>query len=263
MSERDLPLVSVLFATYNRPHTLVATYETFLITTDYPRERLQLVVTDDGSDDETQALIRRLDFDVYCFAPRNQGLGANLNKGLRACRGEFTLLLQDDWVCMRRPDYLRKAVAALRAFEDVGLVLLHDWGDCLGAETRRVDGADLRILAAYSPDGREEKRLYTDNPHVKRRDYHDIVGWYAEGTPMTVMENRMTAAVAAQTRFKSALLEGSGPFVHIGDRYSFNPGKRRVRLERMISAAPFGAAALRQWRSLRRSLRQWTGREGT
>jgi len=262
MTDIDLPLVSVLFVTYNRPHTLVATYETFLVTTDYPRDRLELVVTDDGSDPDVQALIRRLDFDVYCFSDVNQGLGANFNKGLRACRGDYVLTLQDDWMCMRDGRYLRQAVAVLGAFDDIGMVILRDWGEAVVAETREIDGAQVRVLTSQRPEGGRLARTYSDNPHLKRRDFHDFVGPYLEGVAMTVMENEMTERVARQTRFKSALLSGFDPFVIIGGRYSFNPGRRRTRLETMIAAAPFGSAALRGVRALRRGWRQWVGKEG-
>jgi len=262
MSDADLPLVSVVFVTYNRPHTLVATYETFLFTTDYPRERLELIVADDGSDPDVQALVKRLDFDVFCLSVVNRGLGANMNTGLRAAHGEFILLLQDDWICMSYPGYLRDAVAALRACPDVGMVVLDAWSGAITQEVRRLGNIDLRVLTAVSPDSGLRGRTYTDWPHVKRRDFHDIVGWYLEGAPMTVTENAMTDAVGRQDRYKAAILEGGAPFTHIGDRYSFNPGRRISRLETLVSAAPLGRVAIALARRLRRALRRWTGREG-
>ncbi len=262
MIEDEWPLVSVLFVTYNRPHTLVATYETFLVTTDYPRDRLELVVTDDGSEPRALDVIRELDFEVRCLAARNQGLGANINKGMRACSGEFILLMQDDWMCMRRGSYLRDAVKVLRHHPDIGIVILQDWGDSLTAERRDAEDVTLRVLAPRSPDGLIAKRTYTDNPHLKRREFHDVVGWYMEGAPMTAMENDMTRRVAAQTRFKSSLVDGENPFVHIGDRYSFNPGRRNAWIERWLASAPPGRGALGLIRRLRRAWRQWRGQEG-
>jgi len=51
---------------------------------------------------------RRFDmgFDRLFFAGRKQGLGANLNKGLRAARADYILHLEDDWICQEKMDFI-------------------------------------------------------------------------------------------------------------------------------------------------------------
>lgn len=250
------PVVSVVFITYNRVHTLVAAYETFLQGTDYPRDRLELIVSDDGSDPDVRALIDQLPFDRRCYAAENQGFGANANKGLRAACGDYVLFLQDDWIVVRRPSFLREAVRVLERWPDIGLVLLRDFGAETG-EPRSVEGTEVKVAADS-----HGAIVYSDNPHLKRGDFHDVVGWYREDAPMTVVERDMAAAVAAQGRYRTATLLGEQPFVHIGDRWSFNPGRRRVAAERLIRRLPLGAPAIDLWRTARRRLRQARGRKG-
>lgn len=255
------PLISVVFVTYNRPHTLVAAFESFLALTDYPRDRLELIVADDGSDLDAQDFVRRMDFDIHALAPRNRGLGANMNQGLRAASGELILVLQDDWLCVGPSDYLRRCASLLRAYPDIGIVLVRDWGDHATKERRASAGGDAIVLSPRDESG-APARVYTDNPHLKRRDFHEAVGSYAEGVPMTEMESRMNAAVGAQDRYRAALFPGLKPFVHIGDNYSFNPGRRRAALEQAAQRLPGGRQALRLAKSCRRWARQWRGQEG-
>lgn len=228
------PRVSVVFVTYNRPHTLVAAFESFVHGVDYPRDHLELILADDASDRVARHVINVLPFDVRCYARRNGGLGANANRGVRAASGDYVLFLQDDWMFVRRPSFLREAVAVLERWPDIGLVLLRDFGD---AADERREGAKL-----IAPG--EGRVVYSDNPHLKRRDYHEVVGWYREGTPMTITERDMVRAVEGQTRYRTAVLEGADPFVHIGERWSFNPGQRRARLEQLIRRLPLGGRVL-------------------
>lgn len=259
--DRETPLVSVVFVTYNRPYTLVAAYESFLALTDYPRERLELIVADDGSDLDVQDFVRRMKFDIHLLAPRNRGLGANMNQGVRAASGDLVLLLQDDFLCVGPGDYLRRAVSLLRAHSDIGIVLLRDWGEWASEEARSTPMGAARLLSPRDAAGRPA-RVYTDNPHLKRRDFHDAVGWYREGVAMTAMEDAMNAAVGAQSRYRSAVFPELTPFAHIGANYSFNPGRRRLAIETALSRLPGGGAGLRLAKSCRRLYRQWRGREG-
>ena len=133
-----LPKVSIVFLTYNRAHTLVATYETLLALTDYPRERLELILSDDGSDARNRQIMDCLDFDRRLISKSNAGLGANSNKGVGAASGDFILQVQDDWILTGRSDYLRRAVEVLQSMPDVGMILFRDRPDLPILERRRI-----------------------------------------------------------------------------------------------------------------------------
>jgi glycosyltransferase involved in cell wall biosynthesis len=257
-SDTNLPLISVIFVTYNRAHTLVATYETFLAFTDYPRDRLELILADDASDAYTQRILAQIPFDKRAVAARNSGLGANQNRGIRAASGDYILMMQDDWLMVGRRDYLRVALQALEENPDLGLILFRDRAELDVAEERRVAGHRLVLPALGTDDVATmgvHQGTYSDNPHLKRREFHDVIGLYQEGVPMTRMELAMSRAVAAQSRFKVASIDGFEVFRHIGDRFTFNPAERRWQLEQRIARWPGGTLALAIAKRVRRLLR--------
>jgi GT2 family glycosyltransferase len=75
----------------------------------------QVVVSDDGHDDETRAVCRGAPVDVeYVLGPM-RGLGANRNRAIAASLGDVVLFLDDD--CVLSPDFLEAAVAGMRSAE--------------------------------------------------------------------------------------------------------------------------------------------------
>ena len=242
----NMPLVSVIFLTYNRAHTLVATFESFRMRVNYPRDRLELILCDDASDSLNLGIARTLGFDKVLTSRRNQGLSANTNKGVRAASGDFILQLQDDWLLGGDPDFLKNAVAALELFPDIGMVAFRERPNLHIAETRTVAGKMFDILTPNlnSSGGISDvgNGVYTDTPHVKRRNFHDIVGYYVEGIPMTQAELAMTRSVSLDDRVRVAVLRCDEVFHHIGGSYSYNPGVKRQRLIERIQSLPGGGA---------------------
>ena len=113
MPASGYPRVSVLFITYRRVDFLRMALEAFLRNTDYPN--LEIVIADDGSGPEIQAEIRTLPANVFALLPKNRGLGANNNNGIRHCSGKYILMIQDDCECCGPSDYLRNTVQVMEA----------------------------------------------------------------------------------------------------------------------------------------------------
>jgi glycosyltransferase involved in cell wall biosynthesis len=119
----DLPLVTAVIPTYNYGHYVCAAVESALAQT-YPR--VEVVVVDDGSTDDTAARLARYGDRIrYVYQP-NQGLSAARNTGIRAANGEFVALLDsdDEW----HPERVAAQVPVMLARPEVGLV-------AAGAET--------------------------------------------------------------------------------------------------------------------------------
>ena len=240
----SLPHVSVLFVTYDRLATLEPTLESFLSKTDYPRDRLQLVVADDGSPVDVREQIAKMGFDRLAFAEKRGGIGANVNNGLAACDHDLILQLQDDWLCQGPPDYLQNAVRSLAEAPDAGMVLLNCLPRPMPVE-REVEG--LRVYRnrpaetlASVADG-----VYSDWPHLKRRAFIDSIGPYAERVKMWVAELDYCQRVNAQTQWKVADWPGVSVFEHIGEELSYNrPWKSQVVAA--VRSLP-GGARLHDW----------------
>jgi len=222
-----LPRISVVFVTYDRLETLRPTLLSFLASTDYPRDRLELVVADDGSPPEIQAEVRKLPFDKFVLSERNRGIGANVNAGIAAATSEFVLQLQDDWECVGPGDYLLRAFGVLDSFEDVGCVICRPhparvlrWQQRSSAEdgVRVLKNEPARRVAAVG-DG-----AYTDWPHLKRRAFINAIGPYKEGVKMWDCELDYVRRVNVQTRYSVADIVGLDAFRHIGAELSFNTG---------------------------------------
>jgi glycosyltransferase involved in cell wall biosynthesis len=207
MSDFEWPLVSVLFVTYKRFDMLKKTVESFRRNTDYPR--LELVIADDGSGPEIQEQIRTLSVDVFALMPKNRGLGANNNNGIRHCSGKYILMVQDDWECRGPADYLRNAVSVFEDNPRLGFI------NFAGAPhpadpAQRLEGSTEPCYLtprAYA-DGRIEYFLYSDQPHLQSRVALDAVGPYLEDRDMEKCEVDYNFRWKKQTEFLTAVFPG-------------------------------------------------------
>lgn len=112
------PLVSVILPTYNHAHYLPESIGSVL---SQSYSSLELIIIDDGSFDETQAVVQRYsDRAVRYVSQRNRGLAAARNLGVSMARGEFVAFLDADDRFL--PDHLRVSVAAFQDHTDVAFV---------------------------------------------------------------------------------------------------------------------------------------------
>jgi glycosyltransferase involved in cell wall biosynthesis len=126
----SLPLVSGIVAAYNYERYLAEALESAL-TQDYPPDRLELIVVDDGSTDGTPEIARRYAAE---FAGRiryvrqdNAGPAAATTRGLQEARGEMITLLDADdvWLASRTRllvDALLRNPAAGLAYGDMEVI---------------------------------------------------------------------------------------------------------------------------------------------
>jgi glycosyltransferase involved in cell wall biosynthesis/peptidoglycan/xylan/chitin deacetylase (PgdA/CDA1 family) len=88
----EAALVSVVIPCYNQAHFLAEAIESVLAQS-YPR--VEIVVVDDGSPDNTREVAARYP-EVRYVRQENQGLAAARNTGLRHSRGEYLVFLDAD-----------------------------------------------------------------------------------------------------------------------------------------------------------------------
>jgi glycosyltransferase involved in cell wall biosynthesis len=129
-------LVSIVTATYDRAATLPRAIGSVLAQ-DYAA--WELIVVDDGSHDDTQAVLRSYDDPRIRVVrhERNLGVAAAKNTGLDLVRGEwFTVLDSDDEIV---PDALSAMLGVTAAHPDVDAVTC----DCIDTATGRIAGEGL------------------------------------------------------------------------------------------------------------------------
>lgn len=90
-------MITVLTPTYNRSHTIERVFESLLQQTD---KRFEWLVIDDGSMDDTHALIQKLsaqaDFKVRYFHQPNAGKHVAINKGTTLAETDWIFILDSD-----------------------------------------------------------------------------------------------------------------------------------------------------------------------
>ena len=217
----EKPLISVVLIAYKRVDRLRRTVESFRRVTRYPR--LEYILSDDGSPPEIQAQMREIPFDQYLMSPRNRGLGHNQNKGVRAARGEFIFHLQDDWVCKSPPDFLEAALELFDERPDVVMIRFDEEPRRLPHETHALRSGRTARIYVNGRCTELGEYGYTDRPHIKRRSFHEQIGWYREGVPMTRMEAEIMERFDGQQALRFATIEGYAGWDHIGTDASFNP----------------------------------------
>ena len=104
-------LVSVIIPTYNRARVVVAAISSALA---QPWLQLQIIVVDDGSTDETPAILAGIP-GITVIQQQNQGVGAARNAGLRIAQGEYIASLDSDDVW--HADFLSTVLAVMREHE--------------------------------------------------------------------------------------------------------------------------------------------------
>lgn len=134
-------LVSVVLPTWNRAYVLPRAVESVLAQS-YPR--VELLVVDDGSTDDTAAVMARYGSRVRYLARANGGVAAARNTGLSAVHGEFVALLDsdDEWL----PWKLEAQLAVLREFPDAGMV----WSDMTAVDEHGKVVGERYLRTFYS-----------------------------------------------------------------------------------------------------------------
>jgi GT2 family glycosyltransferase len=160
------PNVSVIVPTFQRASTLETTLAA-LCALDYPEERLEILVIDDGSTDATPATVASFR-PVRYFRQANSGVAAARNRGASLARGEILVFVDDDIVVS--PDNVRRHLATRS-----------EYGDCIVSGDASF-AVDLRSLLESSPFGRF--RLWVEDFSKT----HHAVSWGSQGRihPLTV-----------------------------------------------------------------------------
>jgi GT2 family glycosyltransferase len=109
------PFFSIIVPTYRRPQALAECLQA-LENVDYPRERLEVIVVDDGSPGPPEAVVREYArrLPVRLVSQDHAGPAAARNRGAELAGGEFLAFVDDD--CRLSPPWLK---VMARQFRDV------------------------------------------------------------------------------------------------------------------------------------------------
>ncbi len=176
----DAPLVTVTVTTYNRAGMVIEALDSVFAQT-YPN--FEVVVVDDGSTDDTRRVIQERYGDRLTYIyQENQGPAVARNTSVRAARGEYIALMDDDDLWL--PTKLEKQMAALEEHPDCALA----YCACLQAS---ADGQNTGKIHRSTDRGRTgdnfalflRQAVITETCVILRRRAFDELGLFDEELP--------------------------------------------------------------------------------
>jgi glycosyltransferase involved in cell wall biosynthesis len=119
----DMPFVSVIIPTHTGRRDYLRQAVESIFSQSYPKDRCELIIVDDASNDGTEQLAKELQKDSplpikYIRREKNAGSAVCRQMGLEMARGEIVSSLDSD--CEAIPEWLEAGVGAFK--EGVGLV---------------------------------------------------------------------------------------------------------------------------------------------
>ncbi|MFH1839920.1 MAG: glycosyltransferase family 2 protein [Nanoarchaeota archaeon] len=108
---KEEPMVSIVVPAYNEEKNIPKIIESFN-EIDYPKEKLELIMVDDGSKDNTYAIAKSFAGErIKVFTRENSGgiKAVPLNFGIKQAKGEIIVTLDAD--TFMQPDLLKKALS--------------------------------------------------------------------------------------------------------------------------------------------------------
>jgi glycosyltransferase involved in cell wall biosynthesis len=255
--------VSLVIATYNHARFLGEALDSAVAQT---LEGVEVVVVDDGSTDDTEAVLARYGGRLRVIRQPNRGLAAARNTGLAAARGTYVSFLDADDVLM--PTKLAEQAAILDRAPTVG------WTYCdvliettaTGAEMRASErfGYGVRVLEGWLfPELIHGNFIPAIAPLV-RRTVLDAAGGFDER--LTALEDWdlwLRLSLIAEVRYSPAVLVRYR--VHPGgmseDRSRMDRNRFRV-LDKLCRARPAAVEGLgAAGRRIIADTHNWLGKE--
>jgi glycosyltransferase involved in cell wall biosynthesis len=173
---QDKPLVSIIIPTYNRAHLIGETIQSVI---DQTYAHWELIIVDDGSEDNTKEVVNRFgDTRIkYLRVERCGSLGKLRNQGIRMSNGAYIALLDSDdlWV----NEKLSFQMGLLHAHPEAVFILGNGifFGD---TEFVAPECEELFVGNIFSPLIFESRFVFLAPTFLFKREIMEQVGWMDE-----------------------------------------------------------------------------------
>jgi glycosyltransferase involved in cell wall biosynthesis len=201
----DVPLISIVLTTYNSERVVERTLKG-IVEQDFPLNRVELIVVDGGSKDNTLKIIKefverysKLFYDVKVIVhDRNYGVSKARNDGIKMSRGRYVLILDHDVVMERNVLHALYSFLSTAPSEVVGVMPL-----LVPTSSFILDKWLVKIL-----EGKITEYYTVADCILLKRDIIEVVGYYDEslGPPFTIFEEREYGARIKSKGFKIYIL---------------------------------------------------------
>jgi len=96
IKDKDLPKISLIVPAYNEEHIIAETIEK-LKKINYPKDKFEIIVIDDGSKDRTYEIAKKFESEqIKIFTKPNSGKASTLNFGIEKSKNEFIGVMDAD-----------------------------------------------------------------------------------------------------------------------------------------------------------------------
>ncbi len=168
--------ISFLITHFQRPSALEALIKS-IRTTPFSF-KYEIVVSDDCSSKENLLEIKTFNPDQLITSSNNNGLGHNLNKGIKACKGNFIVYVQEDHIVYRDLDrYLKEAT---RLLNDSAFDMIRLWRSYDFPIMPKADNLTYKIPFFTWKNFKVNCYRYSDRPFVVKSNFFDKFGYYLE-----------------------------------------------------------------------------------
>jgi glycosyltransferase involved in cell wall biosynthesis len=170
---KHMPQVSVIIPTFNCAALVKEAIESALAQT---YRDFEVIVVDDGSDDDTTSVVAQFGSDIHYLRQTNQGASAARNQGIAMSRGKYIAFLDADDVW--KPNKLAEQIPVLERDSSIGLVY-SDWAiTSENGETKASQLKDLKPASGYVFDGLVQCGFILTSGTVVRRSCLEDVGHF-------------------------------------------------------------------------------------
>ncbi|HWY80116.1 MAG TPA: glycosyltransferase family 2 protein [Candidatus Sulfotelmatobacter sp.] len=114
MNKKNNILFSIVLCTYNREKHIERCLES-LVNLDYPKNKFEIIVVDDGSTDATIEIVKKYPVTLIRHK-KNRGVAAARNTGLKNAKGKIYICFDDD--CFAHKNWLKNLE---KAYNKIGI----------------------------------------------------------------------------------------------------------------------------------------------
>lgn len=169
-------MLSILITHYNRSEALKDCIEAIRhigFSSEY-----EVLISDDGSNEEHLNNIKGLKYDQLLLSKNNQGLTNNINKGLKACKGTYILYCQEDFLLNPQIAVILDECMDLikRNILDMVRLTANYKFNYLKALTPQVSKIPTFSISNFNIN----TFRYSDHPFITTIDFYNKFGYYLE-----------------------------------------------------------------------------------
>jgi glycosyltransferase involved in cell wall biosynthesis len=169
--------ISFLITHYNRPDDLL---QCLTAIKSLNVSNSEIVVCDDASQEEHLKTIQDYEIDQLIVSKTNQGLAANINKGVNACKGEYIIYCQEDFLLS--PQISGVLSECLDLLQQGKVDLIRFTSNFAFNKLVPLTNAVSLIPKFSFQNFLQNYYQYSDHPFVTKKSFYDRYGTYLEQT---------------------------------------------------------------------------------